>query len=516
MGSGSEVIKHRKYGIRKLDFIRQALAGYAGGSAIISEMLQNADDAGASSAMFQFRTKDLIAWNDSVFLEKDWDNLTSIASGGKRNEEGKIGTWGTGFLSVFHLTDIPEVNSDGEKLILDPREELAAVLKSDIKEGTGFRMAWRREPSQISQEIEADIWSDENIQALKDELAVSIYRQIIFLRNISSIEVYDGDKWREKLLYRVTRTLKSSEQNDTFRCERWEIEYQRTGVQTRSDTWLYYRSNVPHHLMVEGVKPKDTEIDIAFPVDNREWLVKNLPGTLFNFLPTPLQTGYNFQLNGAFFPDNNRRTILLDLQTQREKSRWNLNVIAAIAGLFEEIVADIRNRFTEPRRFYELLPTQPSFLEFLNPIYEKFCQVAPNQKIVLSSLGEWLEPGKVAIGQRGSSLAELVSAHMHVVPAGTPQNFRDFLSEKLKVHILDWKDVINFLKAFCRPGIPLNDAHPMINSFEKLRVLYIELPNTPTEEHRIILENISLCLGDDGKLWPFSAGILRLPAEGDQ
>lgn len=511
MGSGSEVIKRRRYGIRKLDFIRQALAGYAGGSSIISEMLQNADDAAASKAMFQFRAQDFLAWNDSIFSDQDWENLTSIASGGKRNEEGKIGTWGTGFLSVFHLTDIPEVNSAGEKLILDPREEFADVTSSNIKDGTGFRMEWRRKPSDISREIDADIWSDENIQVLKDSLAVSIYRQIIFLRNVNCIEVYEGDRWQEKLLYRVARTRKSMVQQSGYRCELWDIEYQRAGVQLRLDTWLFYRGNVPKHLMVEGVKPKDTEIGIAFPIENREWLTKNLPGALYNFLPTPIQTGYSFHINGAFFPDNNRRTILIDPQTQREKSRWNLNVIDAIGDLFVEVLPDIRDRLNEPRRFYEILPTQPPppAQQYLGPIYESFCQAAPKEKIVFSSLGSWSEPGKVYIGRPGSRLPELVADYLPIVPSGVPQTFRDFLTSTLKIPLLDWKDAIAVLNESIQPGVPVAEAHPMINSVEKLWLLYSELPVNPTDEQRRLFADATLCLGEDGKLWPFSGDIWR-------
>ncbi|MEI7847621.1 MAG: hypothetical protein WCK35_17595 [Chloroflexota bacterium] len=513
MGSEPKVIKKRKYGINKLDFIRQALAGYAGGSAIISEMLQNADDAGATRSLFQFRPKDFLAWNDSKFSPQDWDNLTNIASGGKHEQIGKIGTWGTGFLSVFHLTDIPEVISAGEKLILDPREDDAVALQWDDKGGTGFRMEWRRESSEISHAIEADVWNDENIQTLKDELAVSIYRQIIFLRNVNSIEVYEGNRWQEKPLYKVTRTLKSFEQKNDYRCEQWEIEYQRAGAQTRLDSWLYYKGNVPDHLMVDGVKPKDTQIGIAFPVKNKnpEWLTKNLPGTLYNFLPTPIETGYNFQINGAFFPDNNRRTILIDPQTQRDKSRWNLNVIDAIGDLFVEVICDIRERLTDPRRFYEILPTQPppQSADFLKAIYKLFCDAAPKEEIVFSSLGKWSQPGKVSIGRPGSRLPELVAEYLPIVPSGVPQTFRDFLIYTLKIPTIEWKDAIKFLDEDTIPGTPLVNAHPMINSAEKLGLLYSELPNNPPDEQRKLFVDVAICLGADDKLWPFSADIWR-------
>jgi len=511
VGSDSEIIEWFDYDIDKLDFIRQALAGYAGGSAIISEMLQNADDAGASRASFHFRPKDLLAWNDAVFKDHDWKNITRIASGTKRNEAGKIGTWGTGFLSVFHLTDTPEVHSEGKKLLLDPREHRIPALPSEIRQGTAFRMPWRLQATNISKSIEADIWNDQTIQELKEDVASAVYRLLLFLRNVTIIEIYEGEFGKGKLLYKVERTLQSSFQKDNCICEVWSFEYQRAGVQSRQDNWLYYRGNVSSHLMVEGVNPKDTEIGIAFPIDNREWLVKNLPGALYNFLPTPIPTGYNFHINGAFFPDNNRRTILIDPQTQREKSRWNLNVIDAIGDLFVKILPDIRDRLTEPRRFYEILPTQPPppAQQFLRPIYESFYQAAPNEKIVFSSLGTWSEPGEVSIGRPGSRLPELLADYLPIVPSGVPQTFRDFLTYNLKIPFLDWKDAVALLKGYNQTGVPVAEAHPMINSVEKLWLLYSELPVNPIDEQRRLFADAALCLGEDGKLWPFSSYIWR-------
>ncbi len=509
MGSEQEVIKYRSYGVQKVDFIRQALAGYAGGSSIVSEMLQNADDAGASQASFHFRSKDFLSWNNSVFTEQDWENITSIANGTKRNETGKIGTWGTGFLSVFHLTDTPEVHSVGDKIILNPLEDQLPIKRSDIHEGSAFRMPWRRESTKISTSLEADVWNDENIQHLKEDVAVSIYRLMIFLRHIKAIEVFEGDQGKGKLLYKIVRDRVSVYDGNGYRFESWDFQYQRTGVQSRTDTWLYYRGKVPNHLMVEDINPKDTEISIAFPLENRDWLTKNLPGTLYNFLPTPIITDYNFQINGAFFPDNNRRTILLDVYTQREKSRWNWNVIQAIGDLVVKILPDLRNRVKETRRFYEILPDQSSSEEFLKPIYTSFLEAAPNQEIVFSSLGIWSKPGDVSIGKPGSRLPELVSEYISIVPSGVPQTFRDFLTYKVKAPQLDWEDVISFLKPYLLPGVLLDDAHPMINSREKLNKLYSELPQNPSDEQRNLIAGTPLCLDESGILWKFSDQIWR-------
>ena len=56
-------------------------------------------------------------------------------------------------------------------------------------------------PSEISREIEADIWSDENIQVLKDSLARFDLSPNNFSAQRQLIEVYEGDLGKEKLLY---------------------------------------------------------------------------------------------------------------------------------------------------------------------------------------------------------------------------------------------------------------------------------------------------------------------------
>jgi len=48
-----------------------------------------------------------------------------------------------------------------------------------------------------------------------------------------------------------------------------------------------------------------------------------------------------------------------------------------------------------------------------------------------------------------------------------------------------------------------------INSVEKLWLLYSELPVNPTDEQRRLFADVTLCLGNDGKLWPFSGDIWR-------
>ena len=46
----------------------------------------------------------LYAWNDSVFQDQDFESLSDIRNSSKKDNPHKVGKFGLGFLSVFHLT----------------------------------------------------------------------------------------------------------------------------------------------------------------------------------------------------------------------------------------------------------------------------------------------------------------------------------------------------------------------------------------------------------------------------
>ena len=56
--------------------------------------------------MSRYQGPALYAWNDAVFKRDDWKFLAKIQQSGKEKNALKIGRFGLGFLSVFHLTGI--------------------------------------------------------------------------------------------------------------------------------------------------------------------------------------------------------------------------------------------------------------------------------------------------------------------------------------------------------------------------------------------------------------------------
>ena len=85
-------------------------------------MIQNADDAGASEVNFllderthgvaslenpelaRFQGPALYCHNNATFKDEDWKGILNIGKSGKKEDPLKIGRFGIGFTSVYHIT----------------------------------------------------------------------------------------------------------------------------------------------------------------------------------------------------------------------------------------------------------------------------------------------------------------------------------------------------------------------------------------------------------------------------
>ena len=85
-------------------------------------MIQNADDAGATVVQFYVDSRQhgtrglvkpelavyqgpaLILANDAMFSDRDWEGIQSLQQSIKADNPFKVGRFGIGFNSVYHLT----------------------------------------------------------------------------------------------------------------------------------------------------------------------------------------------------------------------------------------------------------------------------------------------------------------------------------------------------------------------------------------------------------------------------
>ena len=87
-------------------------------------MIQNADDAGATEVSFLFDERNygvkslenpkldrfqgpaLYCHNNAIFKEQDWEGIRNLMKSNKKEDPLKIGRFGIGFNSVYHITGI--------------------------------------------------------------------------------------------------------------------------------------------------------------------------------------------------------------------------------------------------------------------------------------------------------------------------------------------------------------------------------------------------------------------------
>jgi hypothetical protein len=118
-----------------VDALRQTLESYPFSNSLLREILQNSDDAHARTQTFildkrthttenlahqvlgQYVGPALLACNDGVFAEQDWQAILKLNVSSKSDDLSKSGKFGLGFRSTYHLTDSPQILSDDRACI---------------------------------------------------------------------------------------------------------------------------------------------------------------------------------------------------------------------------------------------------------------------------------------------------------------------------------------------------------------------------------------------------------------
>eukprot|EP00759_Apiculatamorpha_spiralis_P010773 PhF_6_TR17620/c0_g1_i1/m.26767 len=130
--------------------IQQILRDYPYGNAVLLELLQNADDAKAKTATAVFetfvaneshpaaRSPALLFHNSSIFTERDLQNIQNIGGleeTSKRHDATKVGRFGIGFNSSFHISDVVAFVTGNELIVFDPAREHLPPLPGGIQTG---------------------------------------------------------------------------------------------------------------------------------------------------------------------------------------------------------------------------------------------------------------------------------------------------------------------------------------------------------------------------------------------
>ncbi|KAM9343119.1 sacsin isoform 2-T2 [Pholidichthys leucotaenia] len=391
--------------------IKNIISAYPSKKDIFKELIQNADDAEATEIHFIWDKREhgkqktfgekwnhlqgpaLCVFNNKVFSDDDIKGIQQLGEGGKHNTPGKIGKYGVGFNSVYHLTDCPSILT-GDKLlcISDPNQEFIEnhsdkpvsgigyklpdnfkdmyqdVYKSflpdkfSLKHGTMFRLPLRMGPMANSSKISQQGVTDCDMIELCSVLSEDPEGLILFLKNVCKIKVHvinetSGDC---RTIFGVEKTLPdaSREKKDAF------VKQLRNALQSDKQTAaqkVFYQTVISTSqkrqskwIVAEqfgsfkdsyGIKLSDRlpQTAIAARIDT-EGLpsYKTFEGVAFCCLPLPGKTGLPVHINGNFEVDCARRSLWKE-DDQSLKVKWNECLKQVIiAPLYADLLHYIR------------------------------------------------------------------------------------------------------------------------------------------------------------------------------
>ncbi|XP_076434838.1 sacsin-like [Babylonia areolata] len=225
--------------------LRNVLDQYPDDAQILKELIQNAEDAGATEVKVLierrsfnqdlppktlkrhphlkfFQGPALCVYNNAEFSARDWEGIRMLHTSIKEEDPLKVGRFGLGFKSVFHLTDHLVILSGEHIMYMDPFKgeqnyckrhrvsgrkgtELESIMTSlggvfgvsrDTFQagggrfpGTLFWFPLRQSPSELSRTV----YVERNVEQLLESFKAEAPSLLLFLNHILSVSILTRD-----------------------------------------------------------------------------------------------------------------------------------------------------------------------------------------------------------------------------------------------------------------------------------------------------------------------------------
>ena len=367
--------------------LKNILADYRDGVTIIKELLQNADDAEAKEVnicydarshnvppksllypgMLQCHGPALVVHNDASFTKDDFTNITKLAGETKVDKPLKIGKFGVGFCSVYHITDIPSFVSQemlyifdptmshlgkeikdparpGKKIKftdrfvasskqLDPFEGLYGFDKRMPYKGTIFRLPFRTSQSEIS----GIVYSESMAKQLLKNIQQSSSGLLLFLQNVKRItysQINPGET-TPIVLFEVRKQSTTISINPPVSIQ--IIDSSTSTSQASKEHLLvasYVDDEANHRYGIASVacllEPVPSNSNPSHPADGY-YTPKPVAGEVFCFLPLAVHSGLPVHVSSNFAVMKSRRGIHASNDPSDTLAQFNI-------GLMEDVI----------------------------------------------------------------------------------------------------------------------------------------------------------------------------------
>ncbi len=394
------------YRANLLGNIEQALKGLQGYGIMALELIQNADDAGATNLSFDARDDALVVENGATFSscgmhdpECPWRksgdpkglhrpcNFHAIAEMGSRSkiqDQDQIGRFGIGFVSVYQITDTPTIRSGAIELQLNPQTQ--EVMRNEIPHfhGTQFVLPWASTASEVRTGLNASPTPPDVADKVVVEISQVLKSSLLFLRHLRRVELRrNGELVVEVAIDRSAEEVM--------------LDFKPSGDLQH---WLLLSRTADDILLELGLREKyealnrlerATKVSVAVPLTS-----ETIEGLLYAYLPTRQTTGMPVHVNGDFFPHASRQAIVLE--GEQHDRYWNEALIAAAAAALAENFVRLRD-LLGPTRLWTLALAafQRKGEKAFSVFWEKLSKAVSATPSVWSTQGTWCLPNQAAL-----------------------------------------------------------------------------------------------------------------------
>ena len=377
----------REYGegTRHLSFLGHL---YTDRTHFIFELLQNAEDAGASRIIFDlFEDRLEVSHNGRVFDEKDVRGVCGVGEGTKTEDLTQIGKFGIGFKSVYAYTNKPEIHSGDENFKIENYVRPYVAPQKTVGKDLTTLFVFPFNSEKITPKTAC--------KEIGDRLLNLSDRTLLFLRNINEIEyrlpnTTRGEYLREGKSRGSAREITViGENNDKYEEERWLIFSRPVTVPDKTKT---VRVEISFRLETEeknGIKSE------------RVSRVKSSP--LYVYFPTEKETRLGFLIQGPYRTTPSRDNI-------PSSDMWNTTLVRETAKLIRDVLPEIKDLGLLSVSFLEALPVRTddfSDYTMLYPIYESVRNALIEEELLPADDGSFVSAKNAKLA-RGAELRNLL------------------------------------------------------------------------------------------------------------
>lgn len=403
----------------------------------IFELIQNAEDAGATTLTFELSADRLELRHDGrPFTTADVRGICGVSQGTKADDLTQIGRFGIGFKSVYAYTNAPRISSGDEHFTIEsyvrphPARPLPAVAGQTV---FSFPFDRPEVPAPVAQ---AEIATA--LAALNAEV-------LLFLRHIDRIGML-GTGLSDGHLQRTTTSAGGG---------RRELRLTTSRAQVRTDaSWLVWSR--PLAELGEADLSVELAVEVRSELDVRLLTWRDRAPLVVTF-PTEKETELGFLISGPYRTTPARDNV-------PEHDAWNQALAAQTARLLVEVLTELRADRLLTAAVLLMLPLDEAHFtagSLLRPLFDAVRYAFFQNELIPDSAGGYQLADRVRLaGDVGlpelltpEQLGELLGlswpaafAHESITAAGTPSLWR-YLRDELGVPVVTPESVVTKLTA---------------------------------------------------------------------